>query len=138
MDVPRRRRLGARRPRDPAALPSTPNRRMLPDLTAASTRARVLVTDDQPDVLEALRLLLKGHGHEVDTAISPAAALAALERRDYDAMLLDMNFARDTTSGREGLDLLLQLQSLEPTMPVIVMTAWGRIDHAVEAIRRGA
>jgi len=98
----------------------------------------LLVADDQPDVLEALRLLLKGHGYDVDTVASPAAALAALERRDYDAMLLDMNYARDTTSVREGLDLLLTLQSLEPNMPVVVMTAWGSIDNAVEAMRRGA
>src|SRR5579884_388430 len=98
----------------------------------------ILVADDQPDVVEALRLLLKGHGFAVDGVSSPAAALAALERRDYDAMLLDMNYTRDTTSGREGLDLLTTLQSLEPHMPVIVMTAWGTIDNAVEAMRRGA
>ena len=98
----------------------------------------ILIADDQPDVLEALRLLLKGHGYDVDAVSSPSAALAALERRDYDAMLLDMNFARDTTSGKEGLDLLVTLQSLEPNMPVVVMTAWGTIDNAVEAMRRGA
>src|SRR5215212_8895409 len=103
-----------------------------------SDPAHVLVADDQADVLEALRLLLKGHGFDVDTVNSPAAALAALERRDYDAMLLDMNFTRDTTSGREGLDLLNTLQTLEPNMPVVVMTAWGSIDNAVEAMRRGA
>jgi DNA-binding NtrC family response regulator len=103
-----------------------------------STRPHILVADDQPDVLEALRLLLKGHGYDVDSVNSPTAALAALERRDYDAMLLDMNYARDTTSGREGLDLLLKLQALEPSMPVVVMTAWGSIDNAVEAMRRGA
>jgi DNA-binding NtrC family response regulator len=89
-------------------------------------------------VLEALRLLLKGQGFEVDTVQSPAAALAILERRDFDAMLLDMNYTRDTTSGREGLDLLAQLQNVEPDLPVIVMTAWGSIDNAVEAMRRGA
>ena len=94
----------------------------------------ILVADDQPDVLEALRLLLKGNGFDLDTVTSPAAALAALERRDYDAMLLDMNYTRDTTSGKEGLDLLSTLQQLEPTMPVIVMTAWGSIDNAVEAM----
>src|SRR5215211_4907635 len=99
---------------------------------------RILVADDQQDVLEALRLLLKGHGFEVQTTNSPSAALAALERHDYDAMLLDMNYTRDTTSGREGLDLLSTLQSLEPFMPVVVMTAWGSIDNAVEAMRRGA
>ena len=99
---------------------------------------RILVADDQHDVLEALRLLLKGHGFDVQTVNSPSAALAALERHDYDAMLLDMNYTRDTTSGREGLDLLTTLQSLEPFMPVVVMTAWGSIDNAVEAMRRGA
>jgi DNA-binding NtrC family response regulator len=98
----------------------------------------ILVADDQPDILEALRLLLKGGGYDVDTVNSPNAALAALERRDYDAMLLDMNYTRDTTSGKEGLDFLLTLQSLEPNMPVVVMTAWGSIDNAVEAMRRGA
>jgi DNA-binding NtrC family response regulator len=103
-----------------------------------NNRPHILVADDQPDVLEALRLLLKGHGYDVDTVNSPTAALAALERRDYDAMLLDMNYARDTTSGREGLDLLFKLQTLEPSMPVVVMTAWGSIDNAVEAMRRGA
>src|SRR6188508_636323 len=103
-----------------------------------STRPHILVADDQPDVLEALRLLLKGSGYDVDTVNSPTAALSALERRDYDAMLLDMNYARDTTSGREGLDLLLTLQQLEPNMPVVMMTAWGTIDTAVEAMRRGA
>jgi len=99
---------------------------------------RILVADDQPDVLEALRLLLKGNHYGVDTVASPTAALAALERRDYDAMLLDMNYTRDTTSGREGLDLLDKLRTLEPDMPVVVMTAWGSIDNAVEAMRRGA
>jgi len=99
---------------------------------------RILAVDDQIDVLEALRLLLKGHGFEVETVTSPAAALAALERRDYDAMLLDMNYTRDTTSGKEGLDLLQTLQTLEPNMPVVMMTAWGSVDTAVEAMRRGA
>jgi DNA-binding NtrC family response regulator len=103
-----------------------------------SPSARILVADDQHDVLEALRLLLKGHGFEVQTVNAPSAALAALERHDYDAMLLDMNYTRDTTSGREGLDLLTTLQTLEPFMPVVVMTAWGSIDNAVEAMRRGA
>jgi DNA-binding NtrC family response regulator len=98
----------------------------------------VLVVDDQSDIIEALRLLLKGEAFEVDSAQSPTSALAVLERRDFDAMLLDMNFTRDTTSGREGLDLLSELRTLEPDMPVIVMTAWGSIDNAVEAMRRGA
>jgi DNA-binding NtrC family response regulator len=104
----------------------------------SADKPHILVADDQPDVLEALRLLLKGNGLEVHTVSSPSAALAALERRDYDAMLLDMNYTRDTTSGKEGLDLLSSVQTLEPNMPIVVMTAWGSIDNAVEAMRRGA
>src|SRR5690348_3986708 len=107
-------------------------------MTTENGHPHILVADDQPDILEALRLLLKGGGYDVDTVNSPSAALAALERHDYDAMLLDMNYTRDTTSGREGLDLLTTLQTLEPFMPVVVMTAWGSIDNAVEAMRRGA
>jgi len=107
-------------------------------MSTENGRPHILVADDQNDVLEALRLLLKGNGFDVDTTTSPSAALAALERRDYDAMLLDMNYTRDTTSGKEGLDMLSTLQSLEPHMPVVVMTAWGSIDNAVEAMRRGA
>ena len=102
------------------------------------SRPHVLVADDQTDVVEALRLLLKTHGYDIDTAGSPSAVLSALEKRDYDALLLDMNYTRDTTSGREGLELLDQLQVLEPTLPIIVMTAWGSVGGAVEAIRRGA
>src|SRR5437870_5438009 len=101
-------------------------------------KPNILAADDQADVLEAVRLLLKGHGFDVDTVNSPSAALAALERRDYDAMLLDMNYARDTTSGAEGLELLATLQTLEPSMPVVVMTAWGSVENAVGAMRRGA
>jgi DNA-binding NtrC family response regulator len=107
-------------------------------MTTENGRPHILVADDQSDVLEALRLLLKGNGFDVDTTASPGAALAALERRDYDALLLDMNYTRDTTSGKEGLDMLSTLQTLEPNMPVVVMTAWGSIDNAVEAMRRGA
>jgi DNA-binding NtrC family response regulator len=103
-----------------------------------NSHPRVLVADDQPDVLEALRLLLKGHGYETETASSPAGVLATLEKRDFDALLLDMNYTRDTTSGREGLDLLSKLQGVEPDLPVIVMTAWGSVEGAVEAMRRGA
>jgi DNA-binding NtrC family response regulator len=99
---------------------------------------RILVADDQRDVLEALRLLLKGEGFEVETAASPAAILSVLDQGDFDAALMDLNYTRDTTSGREGLDLLTQIQSLDPTLPVIVMTAWGSVDGAVEAMRRGA
>ena len=98
----------------------------------------VLIADDQPDVLEALRILLKAEGFETHAVNSPGAVMHILERRDFDALLLDMNYTRDTTSGREGLELLAQLQLAEPTLPVIVMTAWGSVGGAVDAIRRGA
>ncbi|HEX5432994.1 MAG TPA: sigma-54 dependent transcriptional regulator [Candidatus Angelobacter sp.] len=98
----------------------------------------ILVADDQPDVLEAVRLLLKGEGYEVETASTPAGLLKALENRDFDALLIDLNYTRDTTSGQEGLDLLARLQATDNTLPVIVMTAWGSVDLAVEAMRRGA
>ncbi len=100
--------------------------------------ARILIADDQADVLEALRLLLKGEGFEIETAASPAAILDRVERFDLDAVLMDLNYARDTTSGREGLDLVTRLQSIDASLPVIVMTAWGSVQGAVEAMRRGA
>ncbi|MCA9634603.1 MAG: sigma-54-dependent Fis family transcriptional regulator [Myxococcales bacterium] len=100
--------------------------------------ARVLVADDQADVLAALRLLLKGQGYQLHQARSPAEILAAVELHDFDAILIDLNYARDTTSGREGLDLLAQLAALDATLPVLVMTAWSSVDGAVEAMRRGA
>jgi DNA-binding NtrC family response regulator len=99
---------------------------------------RLLIADDQADVLEALKLLLKGEGFDVETAASPRAVLTAIEARDFDALLVDMNYTRDTTSGAEGLDLLSRVQGLESPPPVVVMTAWGSIDGAVEAMRRGA
>jgi len=98
----------------------------------------VLVADDRSDVLEALRLLLKGAGHLADLVDSPQGLLRAAEASDYDLILMDLNYARDTTSGSEGLDLLAQLHGAESPPPVIVMTAWGNIDLAVEAMRRGA
>jgi len=100
--------------------------------------ARVLIADDQADVVEALRLLLKGEGFEIETAHSPAGILAALESHDFDVVLMDLNYTRDTTSGQEGLDLLARIQALEATVPVVVMTAWGSVELAVEAMRRGA
>ncbi len=100
--------------------------------------SRVLVADDQKDVLEALRLLLKAEEMESVTVSSPAAVLAAASEREFDAVLIDLNYARDTTSGQEGLDLLGRLQELDASLPVIVMTAWGSVDLAVEAMRRGA
>jgi DNA-binding NtrC family response regulator len=99
---------------------------------------RVLIADDQADVLEALRLLLKAEGFHLETASSPAGVLAALEAREFDVALVDLNYARDTTSGEEGLNLLTRIQNNDPTLPVVVMTAWGTVDVAVEAMRRGA
>ena len=99
---------------------------------------RILVADDQADVREALRLLLKAEGFAIETATSPAAVLAAVQASDFDAVLLDLNYARDTTTGREGLELVSQIQSLDATLPAIVMTAWGSVEKAVEAMRRGA
>ncbi len=103
-----------------------------------NSKRRILIADDQPDVLIALRLLLKGEGYETESANSPAGILAALETRDFDAVLMDLNYARDTTSGQEGLDLLCRIQALDSTLPVVVMTAWGSVQLAVEAMRRGA
>ena len=100
--------------------------------------ARVLVADDDRDVLEALRLLLKGEGYEVETVTSPAGVAQAVTARDFDALLMDMNYTRDTTGGAEGLDLLTRLQGLDATLPVVVMTAWGSIEGAIESVRRGA
>jgi DNA-binding NtrC family response regulator len=99
---------------------------------------RLLIADDQRDVLEALRLLLKADGYLIDAVESPAAVVTALGQREYDAVLIDLNYARDTTSGAEGLDLLKQIQQLDAALPVVVMTAWGSVNLAVEAMRRGA
>src|SRR5579864_5647236 len=103
-----------------------------------ATAPRILIADDQGDVLEALRLLLKGEGYQIEAVSSPAAVLSALEARDFDVVLMDLNYTRDTTSGREGLDLLSRIQALDSVLPVIVMTAWGSVGLAVEAMRRGA
>ena len=100
--------------------------------------ARLLVADDDRDVLEALRLLLRGEGYEVETAASPNAIVSSVSTSDFDTLLMDMNYTRDTTGGVEGLDLLGRIQRLDATLPVIVMTAWGSIEGAVEAVRRGA
>src|ERR1035441_4917544 len=96
----------------------------------------ILVADDQPDVLEALRFLIKGEGYQAVLVNSPAAAIHEVESRDFDAVLMDLNYTRDTTSGQEGLDLLNRIQLLDTTLPVIVMTAWGSVELAVEAMRR--
>lgn len=102
------------------------------------SRSSILVADDDRDVLEALRLLLKSEGYDIEPVTSPAAVVASVQARDHDALLMDMNYTRDTTSGTEGLNLLHELQTLDATLPVIVMTAWGSIDGAVEAVHRGA
>ena len=107
-------------------------------MPAPSSAPRILIADDQRDVLEALKLLLKAEGYEVETATSPRGVLTALDARDFDALLIDMNYTRDTTSGAEGFDLLARLQTLDRAPPVVVMTAWGSVDGAVEAMRRGA
>ena len=99
---------------------------------------RLLIADDQRDVLEALRLLLKSEGYQIDAVESPAAVLKALEQRDYDVVMIDLNYARDTTSGQEGLELLTKIHAADEMLPVVVMTAWGSVNVAVEAMRRGA
>jgi phosphoserine phosphatase RsbU/P len=98
---------------------------------------RTLIADDEPDILTALRLLLKSDGYEPETASSPAAVLEAIERSQFDVVLIDLNYARDTTSGREGIDLISRIQALDPSLPIVVMTAWATVDLAVEAMRRG-
>ena len=106
--------------------------------TSEETRPwRALIADDQPDVLEALRLLLKGEGFQTDAVMSPAEVIEALRARNYDLLLMDLNYARDTTSGQEGLDLLNAVRALDDTLPIVVMTAWGSIELTVEAMRRG-
>src|SRR5438093_130329 len=98
---------------------------------------RILIADDQLDLLDALKLLLKGQGIEYDAVTSPDAAVRALESRPFDLVLMDLNYTGDTTSGREGIDLLARVQALDRLLPVIVMTGWGSVDLAVEAMRRG-
>jgi len=99
---------------------------------------RILIADDQPDVLTALRLLLKGENYDISPASSPAAVLKIVERQELDLVLIDLNYTRDTTSGSEGLELLSRIRAIDPTLPVVVMTAWGSVDVAVEAMQRGA
>src|ERR671910_3674051 len=99
---------------------------------------RILVADDQADVIEALRLLLKPEGFVIDTAASPQQLLRALELKDYDVVLMDFNYTRYTTSGAEGLDLLQRIHTADESLPVVVLTAWGSVNVAVEAMRRGA
>jgi DNA-binding NtrC family response regulator len=99
---------------------------------------RILIADDQADVLAALSLLLKGERYQISSASSPEGVLKSIDTHEFDVVLIDLNYARDTTSGSEGLDLLSRIRAADPTIPVVVMTAWGSVDLAVEAMRRGA
>jgi DNA-binding NtrC family response regulator len=103
-----------------------------------TTSLRILIADDQQDIIDALRLLLVDQGYEVTAARSPAEALERLEASDFDLAILDLNYTRDTTSGQEGFDLMERIRALDPTLPVLVMTAWSSVAGAVEAMRRGA
>jgi DNA-binding NtrC family response regulator len=117
---------------------STKAQELLGTTVIRSEPIRILVADDQADVREALRLLLKAEGYTTETVSSPAAALEAVQTNEFDIMLMDLNYQRDTTSGQEGIDLLSRVQSADSKLPVIVMTAWGSVELAVEAMRRGA
>src|SRR5918995_3536814 len=103
-----------------------------------TTPLRILIADDQQDIIDALRFLLLDEGYEVTPARSPAEALERLEATDFDLAILDLNYTRDTTSGQEGFDLMERIRALDPTLPVLVMTAWSSVAGAVEAMRRGA
>jgi DNA-binding NtrC family response regulator len=103
-----------------------------------TTPIRILIADDQQDIIDALRLLLADEGYEVTPARSPSEALDRLEAADCDLAILDLNYTRDTTSGQEGFDLIERIRALDPTLPVLVMTAWSSVAGAVEAMRRGA
>src|SRR5579864_7645099 len=100
--------------------------------------ARALVADDQRQVREALRLLLKAEGFEAVLASSPVEVIEAAASRELDVALIDLNYSRDTTSGQEGLNLLARLREIDATLPVVVMTAWASVDLAVAAMRQGA
>jgi DNA-binding NtrC family response regulator len=100
--------------------------------------SRILIADDQPDVLEALRILLKGEGYQTDTVTSLGAAMNSLEKKSYALLMMDLNYTRDTTSGQEGLEVIPRIQSFDDTLPIVVMTAWATVDLAVEAMKLGA
>lgn len=107
-------------------------------MSRTDTTHRILVADDQPAILDALKMLLRSEGFQVDTVRSPQVALESIGLREYDVVLLDLNYARDTTSGREGIELLENIRAIDGQLPVIVMSAWGTIELAVEAVHRGA
>lgn len=105
---------------------------------ADTSAHQILIADDQADVREALRLLFKGEGYRSEIVSTPARVMELVKAHDFSLLLMDLNYARDTTSGEEGLDLLTRVQALDATLPVVVMTAWGSVEVAVEAMRRGA
>src|SRR5687768_8734631 len=110
------------------------------DMSVANTLApipRTLIADDQPDVAIALRLLLKEAGYQTEAVNSPAAVLEALKREKFDLVLMDLNYARDTTSGQEGLDLITSIRHIDSLLPVVVLTGWATVELAVEAMHRG-
>ncbi|MEO5754294.1 MAG: sigma-54 dependent transcriptional regulator [Chthoniobacterales bacterium] len=100
--------------------------------------SRILIADDQPDVLEALRILLKGEGYQTDGVTSLGAVRNSLEKRSYALLMMDLNYTRDTTSGQEGLEVIPRIQANDETLPIVVMTAWATVDLAVEAMKLGA
>jgi sigma-B regulation protein RsbU (phosphoserine phosphatase) len=106
-------------------------------LDRETMQSRILIADDQQDVLDALRLLLKGHGYSIETVNSPTDLLAAVARQEFDILLIDLNYARDTTSGREGLDVLSRLREIADPPPVVAMTGWATVGLAVEAMQYG-
>ena len=105
---------------------------------ATARPPRILIADDQPDVAEALRFLFKTEGWKVEVVNSPDRALESIRREEFDLLLADLNYSRDTTSGAEGLELVSRVPAVDPTLPIVVMTAWATVDVAVEAMRRGA
>jgi len=117
---------------------STKAQEFVSTTAARSEPVRILIADDQADVREALRLLLKAEGFTTETVSSPAAALEEVQTNEFDILLMDLNYQRDTTSGQEGIDLLSRVQQTDSKLPIVVMTAWGSVELAVEAMRRGA
>src|SRR5207249_11940431 len=97
---------------------------------------RILIADDQRDVLEALRILLKGEGYQTEAVISLAGIFSALEKQDYALLIMDLNYARDTTSGQEGITAIAKIQEIDNTLPIVVMTAWATIELAIDAMNR--
>ncbi len=117
---------------------STKAQELVSNAGGKSEPIRILIADDQADVREALRLLLKAEGYVTETVSTPGSALEAVQSNEFDVLLMDLNYQRDTTSGQEGIDLLSRIQTADSKLPIIVMTAWGSVELAVEAMRRGA